>query len=467
MTAAGWIALGCAIFGAFSYGAGSVLQAVGARRSKSTVRTLGHPLYLLGVGCDLLAWAASMVALRELAVYQVQSVLAGSLAVTVVMARLFLASRLRKRDVAAVVITIGALTVLAMSAGPQEQVPASTELRIGFCVAAVAVVVIGWAATKIGSPGIVSALAGLSFGGAALSGRALTLPTGDLSATALAIVTEPLVGALVIFAAAGMLLYTNALRNGQVGPVTAVLWIGEVVAPSVVGLTVLGDMVRPGWDLPSAIAGVVIVAAAVLLATAPATSATGAAGSEPEATAAGPAAWPPTGATAVAVGATWPPTAAGAPAGATSAGWSPTPAGAAAAGWPPTGFAAPAFAAGAAAGWSPTAAPAGGMPGHPPGAARPAAPTYAAGPPWAALDWPEPSGYAEPIGAQRAGTILWWGPSSDPRPIWVPPDRTPPATGPRVVRPATGEPPPQLAAGRPSYRTPPSRDRRWSSQQAY
>jgi hypothetical protein len=449
MTAAGWIALGCAIFGAFSYGAGSVLQAVGARRSKSTVRTLGHPLYLLGVGCDLLAWAASMVALRELAVYQVQSVLAGSLAVTVVMARLFLASRLRKRDVAAVVITIGALTVLAMSAGPQEQVPASTELRIGFCVAAVAVVVIGWAATKIGSPGIVSALAGLSFGGAALSGRALTLPTGDLSATALAIVTEPLVGALVIFAAAGMLLYTNALRNGQVGPVTAVLWIGEVVAPSVVGLTVLGDMVRPGWDLPSAIAGVVIVAAAVLLATAPATSATGAAGSEPEVTTAVPAAWPPTGATAVAVGATWPPTAA-TPAGATSAGWSPTPAGV------------------AAAGWSPTAGPAGGMPGRPPGPARPVAPTYAAGPPWAALDWPEPSGYAEPIGAQRAGTILWWGPSSDPRPIWVPPDRTPPATGPRVVRPASGEPPPQLAAGRPSYRTPPSRDRRWSSpQQAY
>ena len=62
-----------------------------------------------------------MIALRELAVYLVESVLAGSLALTVVAARLFLASRLRKRDTAAVVATLFALMVLAMSAGPQER----------------------------------------------------------------------------------------------------------------------------------------------------------------------------------------------------------------------------------------------------------------------------------------------------------------------------------------------------------
>ena len=53
-----------------------------------------------------------------------------------------------------------------------------------------------------------------------------------------------------------MLLYTNALQHGQVGPVTAVLWIGEVVAPSAVGLAVLGDSVRTGWTLPAMAAGV-------------------------------------------------------------------------------------------------------------------------------------------------------------------------------------------------------------------
>jgi hypothetical protein len=275
VTTAGWVALAMAVFGAFSYGVGSILQAVGAMRSTGTVRTLGHPLYLLGVGCDLLAWAASMVALRELAVYQVQSVLAGSLAVTVVAAWLILASRLRGRDVAAVAVTIAALTILAMSAGPQEAVTASDPLRLGFCVAALSMALIGWGAAKVSPPGVVAALAGLSFGGAALCGRALPMPAEptDSSAVLLALVTEPLTAALFIFAAAGMLLYTNALRRGQVGPVTAVLWIGEVAAPSAVGLTLLGDTIRPDWVLPAALAGLLTVGAAVVLASAPAAGA--------------------------------------------------------------------------------------------------------------------------------------------------------------------------------------------------
>ncbi|GAA1041770.1 hypothetical protein GCM10009557_66260 [Virgisporangium ochraceum] len=278
MTATGWVALGMALFGALSYGVGSILQAIGAMRSTSTVRTLGHPLYLLGVGCDLLAWGASMVALRELAVYQVQSILAGSLAVTVVAARLVLASRLRGRDVAAVMVTIAALTVLAMSAGPQEAVPPSGPLRLGFCVAAVAVAAGGWVATKVGSPGVVAALAGTAFGGAALSGRALPMPeeSANTAAFLLALIMEPMTLALLVFAASGMLLYTNALQHGQVGPVTAVLWIGEVVAPSAVGLLLLGDSVRAGWQVPAALAGVVVIGAAVVLATAPASSTTSA-----------------------------------------------------------------------------------------------------------------------------------------------------------------------------------------------
>jgi len=77
-------------------------------------------------------------------------------------------------------------------------------------------------------------------------------------------------GALVVFAVTGMLLYANALQRGDVGPVTAVLWIAEVIVPSAMALLMLGDTVRPGWDLPATVAGLVTVAAAVLLASAPA-----------------------------------------------------------------------------------------------------------------------------------------------------------------------------------------------------
>ncbi|GAA2481629.1 hypothetical protein [Winogradskya humida] len=277
MTSAGWIALAISIFGAFAYAAGSILQAVGARRSINTVKTLGHPLYLLGVTLDMAAWVGSMVALGTLAVYLVESVLASSLALTVLAARIFLKSHLRNRDIVAVAISIAALTVIAMSAGPQEAVAASTGLRIGFLSAAVMLAGIGWAAARAAPPGVVAAIAGLSLGGAAVAGRALPVPDqpmADILATLLTVAAEPLTWALVTFGVSGMVLYTHALQKGQVGPVTAVLWIAEVIAPSAVALALLGDTVRAGWELPAALAALVTVGAAVMLATAPATDAT-------------------------------------------------------------------------------------------------------------------------------------------------------------------------------------------------
>jgi hypothetical protein len=273
MTTAGWVALAITIFSAFSYAAASILQAIGARRSTSTVKTLKHPLYLAGTGFDLLSWVGSMIALGHLAVYLVESVLAGSLAVTVVAARLFLKSRLRKIDVLAVAVSVAALTVLAMSAGPQESVAATFGLRVSFCVAALSIALLGLAFGKYVPPGMVAALAGLCLGGAALVGRALTFPDGAMasfSTIAMAVLTEPLIGALLVFGVTGMLLYATALQRGQVGPVTAVLWIAEVVAPSAVAVMFLGDTVRAGWGLPALIAGAVTVLTAVVLASAPA-----------------------------------------------------------------------------------------------------------------------------------------------------------------------------------------------------
>ena len=281
MTDAGLIALAIVICGAFSYAAASILQAVAARRSSGTVKTMGHPLYLLGIACDLLAWAGAMVALQQLAVYVVESVLAGSLALTVVGARIFLKSRLRRRDVAAVVITLASLAVLAMSAGPQEDVPTSSRLTFWLCAAAVAVVATGWGAAKAGAPGgVVAALAGLCLGGAALVGRALPVPDGDALEITVGIVTQPLTAALLVFAATGMMLYAHALQHGEVGPVTAVHWTFEVLTPSAVAVAFLGDTVRAGWELPAAAAALVTVASAALLATAPATGMTHA-GEEP------------------------------------------------------------------------------------------------------------------------------------------------------------------------------------------
>ncbi|MFC4996225.1 hypothetical protein ACFPIJ_00080 [Dactylosporangium cerinum] len=201
--------------------------------------------------------------------YQEQAILAGSLTVTVVVARLALAVRLRAVDVAAVV----ALGVLATSSGPQEPARLSSAVRFGLAAVCVPVAVAGWVGVRRGPPGASAALAGLAFGGTALCARALILPVlspPDLPMVLGTLAADPLVWGLLGFGGTGMPLYAHALEHGQVGPVTALLWIVEVAVPSAVGVLLLGDTVRAGWGIAAATAFVAVVAAAAVLANAPA-----------------------------------------------------------------------------------------------------------------------------------------------------------------------------------------------------
>jgi uncharacterized membrane protein HdeD (DUF308 family) len=62
--------------------------------------------------------------------------------------------------------------------------------------------------------------------------------------------------------------YTAALSRGDVGPITAVFLVTQVVVPGMVGIGLLGDPVRPGWawvlvgGLATAVAGTVLLARA-------------------------------------------------------------------------------------------------------------------------------------------------------------------------------------------------------------
>jgi hypothetical protein len=273
VTSMSWFALGMAVFGAFSYATGSILQAIGAKRSHSTASTLGHPLYLIGIVFDIIAWIGAIVALQHLAVYVVESVLASSLAVTAVAAWLFLGSKLRRRDVFAIVCTTAALGVLALSAGQQHEMLPSTQVRIGLVSALLILWLLGWGATTTGRSGLIALVGGFSLGGAAISGRALQFPEEEMQQFTtgfVAVVTEPVTWTMIAFAFTGMLLYASALQGGEVGRITAIHWTGEVVLPSIIALTLIGDTVRSGWELPALAAGLVTVGSAIVLASAPA-----------------------------------------------------------------------------------------------------------------------------------------------------------------------------------------------------
>ncbi|GGM50005.1 hypothetical protein ACFFX1_20195 [Dactylosporangium sucinum] len=273
MTIGPLAALGCAIVAAIGYGLASLLQAIGARRASGTLRILRQPLYAAGVGLDLVAWLMSLVALRTLPVYQVQSVLAGSLAVTVVAVRVCLRVRLRRADVAAIVATIAALVVLAVSAGPMPPIRATTAERAGLLAAAVAVAVLGSVLARAGRASACATAAGLGFGGAALAVQAVNVPSEAWRhppAAAGRLGTDPAVWALALFAVAGMLLYARALALGDPARATALLWIAEVAAPSAVGVALFGETVRAGWAPAAGLALLVAIGSAAVLATAPA-----------------------------------------------------------------------------------------------------------------------------------------------------------------------------------------------------
>lgn len=267
----------CAVVAAVAYGAGSVAQAAGVRGKSSTTgveRLARSPLFVLGLGFDALGFAASLIALRELPLFAVQSVLATSLAVTVLLARLLLGAVLRTADLIAVGVAAVACAITASAAGQQPATTASHRLIVALVAGAAVVVVAGLVAGRgQGPPWLLALLSGLAQSVQVLSARGLSLAGVSARhplAAAWTVVTEPLAWSLAVAGVTGVVLYGLALERGGVAAATAILWVVEIVVPTVCGLAFLGDTVRPGWPVPLTVALAAATGGAIVLARSPA-----------------------------------------------------------------------------------------------------------------------------------------------------------------------------------------------------
>lgn len=267
----------CAVLAAVAYGAGSVAQAAGVRGRSATsgVRRLARsPLFLLGLGFDTVGFVASLVALRQLPLFAVQSVLATSLAITVLLARLLLRAVLRTVDLIAVGVAAVACAVTAGAAGEQPAVAASHRLVLALVGGAAVVVLAGLlAGRRHGPPWSLAVLSGLAQSVQVLSARGLSL--AGLSgrhplAAAGTVLAEPLAWSLAVAGGTGVVLYGLALERGGVAAATAILWVVEIVVPTVCGLAFLGDTVGRGWPAPLTVALAAAIGGAVVLARSPA-----------------------------------------------------------------------------------------------------------------------------------------------------------------------------------------------------
>lgn len=271
--------LACALGAALGYGVGSVLQAAAARQEPLAegldpgllLRLLRSWRYVVGLGLDGLGFVLILVAVQSLPLFVVQSMVAGFLAVTAVLGAVFLEMPLSRRDWIGLGVTVVGLTLVGLS-GADER-PATIKLAEQWWVlgAAVALGVLAvpcgrWSGTR--GAAALGAVAGLAFGATSVAARMLPdrLSLAHPLASLGDLLRSPAAYALVVAGAVALLAYSTALQRGSVTAATAPLVVGETVLPALVGLLVLGDRTREGWELVAVVGFTLAVAGAVSLA---------------------------------------------------------------------------------------------------------------------------------------------------------------------------------------------------------
>ena len=226
-----------------------------------------QPRFLGGLGVDLVAWLSAVLALQRLPVFAVQAVIGGSIAVTALVSAHLVGARLPLASRIGVGACLVGLVLVAASAG-EEHLPVRS--RSVDLILLIAVLLLGVAALvlRTGSRAWPLALiAGMGFGGSALAIRAAHVQAGadfDL----MAMLGQPSTYLVIGYWTVGIVSYTSALSRGDIGAVTAVYLVTQVLVPGMVGILLLGDPVRPGWvwvlgiGLAAAVAGTVVLAKA-------------------------------------------------------------------------------------------------------------------------------------------------------------------------------------------------------------
>lgn len=273
-----WVGIAVASGAAVSYGVSTVLRYMGAQHVDqdqdgqapdlaSTARTFVTPQFLLGTLFLLLGFAGGAAAARFLPLFLAQTIVAANLVVTALLGAVLLGNRISRTGWAAIGLVIGSLAAMGFSAAKQGDGGHGTGFHWTLLAITVGLSVIGIVAThRLGRRGglVGGAFAGVMFGLIAIGVRVLDgLDPFDL----LTLISDPAAWTIAVAGSVGFYLQTVALQVGQVNPVTAMLVVGEVAIPGMVGILFLGDTAKHdlGWLAYTAFATAVVGAVLVAL----------------------------------------------------------------------------------------------------------------------------------------------------------------------------------------------------------
>ncbi len=265
------VGLGAALTAAVLFGCGSIVQAIAVRRlppssglsANLVFELLTEPVFLLAMALNLVGFGAHLVALRSIPLFLAQSGIAASLAVTALLAVWIFGDELGPLDWAAVAAVCAGLALLAASSGAAGDEAASGRFVLGLAACLAVLAVSGLIVSRADGPvwtALLGLLAGFGFAGVSISARILP------SLTPSALVGAPATYTLLVSGAIAFLLYSVALQRGSVTGATAPMIVSQTVTPSVVGVLLLNDGIRPGWSLLALLGFVVTGVGAMTLA---------------------------------------------------------------------------------------------------------------------------------------------------------------------------------------------------------
>lgn len=267
-----WWGLLLALAGAICAGSGAVLQALAARaipdrgsglRAGLVLDLVRQWRFLVGIGLDIVSFVTSFAALRVLPVFVVQAAISANLAVTALVAWRVLGTHLRWIERGAVFAVCLGLVGLGVSATRQGTSHGHTSLHIGLLAAVGLLVLLGVGAARLPGrwgAGALGLLAGCAYGLINLASRVLpSLSPGDL-------VTDPATWVIPSAGFCAVLFYNTALQRESVVAASAGTIVSQTVFPAAIGLILLGDETRAGFQ-PLAITGFLLAVVGSLLLT--------------------------------------------------------------------------------------------------------------------------------------------------------------------------------------------------------
>lgn len=260
------------------YGAPAALQARASRALPSgswwevTRAALTDRVLLAVVACDVLGACFHYLAILRLPLYLAQCLIATSLLATALASARLLHERLSTRQWSGIGLVVAGLVLLALGAGRPGHDGTADAVLLGLLIGAAAVAALVLA-LRLGTgsahrlrgglaAGIAYAvLAGASYGAVPIGVRLVVAPYLRWQVLAALV-------SLAVFGLLGFACYSLAMQRAPVAAAGAPLSLTETLVPSLAGLVVFGDRVRPGWDAVVvlgavlALAGIAAVSAA-------------------------------------------------------------------------------------------------------------------------------------------------------------------------------------------------------------